>query len=83
VEKFSPLVARAHALARQAGFPLTRDEAGPGRPSACLPRMGLSGASGSGKSTVTGPLRRQLPDCEIFETDALLHVAALGLDTWG
>jgi hypothetical protein len=47
-----------------------------------LPLFVVTGASGTGKSTVTGPLRSQLPDCEIFETDALLHVAALGLDTW-
>ena len=31
---------------------------------------------------MTSPLRRLLPDCEVFETDALLHVAALGVDTW-
>ena len=44
-----------------------------------LPLFVVTGASGTGKSTVTGPLRRQLPDCEVFDTDALLHVAALGL----
>jgi predicted O-methyltransferase YrrM len=38
--EFPPLVARAQALARQAGFPLTREEAGPGRASACLPDTG-------------------------------------------
>jgi len=32
-----PLVTRAQALARQTGFALTREEAGHGRPSACLP----------------------------------------------
>jgi predicted O-methyltransferase YrrM len=40
MEEFPPLVERARALARQAGFPLTREEAGPGRPSACLPGVG-------------------------------------------
>jgi predicted O-methyltransferase YrrM len=40
MEEFPPLVARAQALARQAGFPLSRDEAGPSRPSACLPGTG-------------------------------------------
>jgi predicted O-methyltransferase YrrM len=35
-----PLVVRAQALARQVGFALTREEAGPGRPSACLPGVG-------------------------------------------
>jgi predicted O-methyltransferase YrrM len=40
MEQFPPLVTRARALARQAGFPLTREQAGPGRPSACLPDVG-------------------------------------------
>ena len=40
MEQFPPLVTRAQAAARQAGFPLTREEAGPGRPSACLPGVG-------------------------------------------
>jgi hypothetical protein len=47
-----------------------------------LPLFVVTGASGTGKSAVTGPLRRQLPHCEIFDADALLPVAALGLDTW-
>jgi predicted O-methyltransferase YrrM len=34
------LVARAEGAARRAGFPLTREEAGPGRASACLPGVG-------------------------------------------
>ena len=37
MERLPSLVIRARALARQAGFALTREEAGPGRPSACLP----------------------------------------------
>lgn len=40
VLKVPPLVAQAEALAREAGFPLTRAEAGPGNPSACLPGVG-------------------------------------------
>jgi predicted O-methyltransferase YrrM len=40
MEELPPLVTRAQALARQAGFPLSREEAGPGRPSACLPGVG-------------------------------------------
>lgn len=40
MEELPPLVARAHSLARQASFPLTRAEAGPGQPSACLPGVG-------------------------------------------
>ena len=40
MERLPSLVTRAQALARQAGFALTREEAGPGRPSACLPGVG-------------------------------------------
>jgi len=40
MEQFPPLVIRAQALAQQAGFALTREQAGPGRPSACLPGVG-------------------------------------------
>jgi predicted O-methyltransferase YrrM len=40
MDEFPPLVERARAVARQVGFPLTRQEAGPGRPSACLPGVG-------------------------------------------
>ena len=47
-----------------------------------LPLFVLTGASGTGKSTITGPLRTLLPGCLVFETDVILHVAALGWDTW-
>ena len=40
MEQLPPLVAAAEAVARELGFPLTREEAGPGRPSACLPGVG-------------------------------------------
>lgn len=40
MEQFPPLVTRAQALAGQAGFPLAREQASPGRPSACLPGVG-------------------------------------------
>ena len=40
MEKLPLLVIRAQALAHQAGFALTREQAGPGRPSACLPGVG-------------------------------------------
>jgi hypothetical protein len=46
------------------------------------PLFVVTGASGAGKSMIVEPLRRRLPDCEIFETDVILHVAALGWDTW-
>lgn len=47
-----------------------------------LPLFVVTGASGTGKSTITGPLRSLLPGCLVFETDVTLHVAALGWDTW-
>jgi RNase adaptor protein for sRNA GlmZ degradation len=47
-----------------------------------LPLFVVTGASGAGKTTVTEPLRRLLPDCDVFEADITLRVAALGLDTW-
>ena len=47
-----------------------------------LPLFVVTGASGAGKSTITGPLRSLLPGCLVFETDVILHVAALGWDTW-
>src|SRR5215469_10694317 len=31
-----------------------------------LPLFVVTGASGAGKTTVTGPLRRLLPDCDVF-----------------
>lgn len=39
-DEVPPLVMRAQAAARELGFPLTREEAGPGRASACLPGVG-------------------------------------------
>jgi hypothetical protein len=42
----------------------------------------VTGASGTCKSTITGPLRNLLPGCLVFESDVILHVAALGWDTW-
>jgi predicted O-methyltransferase YrrM len=39
-EPVPPLVAAAQAVAGQLGFPLTREEAGPERASACLPGVG-------------------------------------------
>lgn len=47
-----------------------------------LPLFVVTGASGAGKTTITGPLRRLLPDCDVFEADLTLQVAALGWDTW-
>jgi predicted kinase/ribosomal protein S27AE len=47
-----------------------------------LPLFVVTGASGTGKSTITGPLRSLLPGCLVLESDVILHVAALGWDTW-
>jgi hypothetical protein len=46
------------------------------------PLFVVTGASGTGKSAIVEPLRHRLPGCEVFETDAILHVAALGWDAW-
>jgi gluconate kinase len=46
------------------------------------PLFVVTGASGTGKSAIVEPLRRRLPACEVFETDVILHIAALGWDTW-
>ena len=40
LEQVPPLVVAAQAVAEQVGFPLTREEAGPDRASACLPGVG-------------------------------------------
>jgi len=47
-----------------------------------LPLFVVTGASGSGKSTIVEPLRLQLAGCEVLETDVILQVAALGWDIW-
>ena len=40
MDQVPPLVAAAQAVAERTGFPLTTEEAGPHRPSACLPGVG-------------------------------------------
>jgi hypothetical protein len=47
-----------------------------------FPLFVVTGASGTGKTTITEPLRRALPGCDVFDTDIILQVAALGWDTW-
>jgi RNase adaptor protein for sRNA GlmZ degradation len=47
-----------------------------------LPFFVVTGASGTGKTTVTGPLRRLLPECAVFEGDPINQIAALGWDIW-
>lgn len=73
-------------LERQDDTWLRCPRCGSREPAPALPLFVVTGASGTGKSTITGPLRRRLPGCDVFETDAILHVAALGWDvccnTW-
>jgi hypothetical protein len=40
-----------------------------------LPLFVVTGASGTGKTTITGPLGQRLPDFEVFDADIILHVA--------
>jgi hypothetical protein len=73
------------------GAPLERDPAAPVlRCASCgavtevpaLPLFVVTGASGAGKTTVTAPLCRLLPECAVFECDLINQVAALGWETW-
>src|SRR5262249_54948904 len=83
--------------ARQAGFPLTRQEAGPGRPSACLPGVGRFlavlaagcvggriGELGTGAGVGAGWMASAMPaDCVLItaEIDGSLASAARQLLT--
>jgi hypothetical protein len=46
------------------------------------PLFVVTGASGTGKSTIVEPLRQRLSSFEVFEADLILPVAALGWETW-
>jgi RNase adaptor protein for sRNA GlmZ degradation len=48
-----------------------------------LPVFVVTGASGVGKTMVIAPLRRLLPECEVFEGDPISQIAALGWDVFG
>jgi RNase adaptor protein for sRNA GlmZ degradation len=52
------------------------------RPLPLLPLFVVTGASGTGKSTIIDALRARLPSCDVLESDLILHVAELGWDTW-
>jgi predicted O-methyltransferase YrrM len=94
MEEFPPLVARARALARQAGFPLTREEAGPDRPSACLPGVGRFlamlaagcaggriGELGTGVGIGAAWMAGAMPaDCTLFTAEIDERLAALARD---
>jgi predicted O-methyltransferase YrrM len=89
------LVEQAYAVARQSGFALTRQEAGPDRPSACLPGVGrflamlAAGCQGgtiaelgTGAGIGAAWIASAMPaDCMLVtaELDAGLAAAAAGL----
>jgi hypothetical protein len=70
------------ALQRQGSAALCCPRCGARQQIPALPLFVVTGASGTGKTTITAPLRQHLPDCDIFDTDVILQVAALGWDTW-
>lgn len=50
---------------------------------AALPLFVVAGVSGSGKTTMVEALRSRLSEVEIFDADVILHIAALGWETFG
>lgn len=95
MERLPSLVTRAQDLARQTGFALTWEEAGPGRPSACLPGVGRFlavlaagcaggriGELGTGAGIGAGWMASAMPaDCALItaEIDEQLASAVRGL----
>jgi predicted O-methyltransferase YrrM len=91
MELFPPLVVRAQALAQQAGFPLTREQAGPGRASACLPDTGRFlamlaagctggriGELGTGAGIGTGWIASAMPgDCTLITVEIDERLASM------
>ena len=85
-----PLVVRAGELAGALGFPLTREEAGPGQPSACLPgvgrflamlaarcRGGRIGEIGTGAGIGAAWMASAMPDdCVLITTEIDQRLAA-------
>lgn len=83
MDRLPALVTRAQALARQEGFALTREEAGAGRPSACLPAVGRFlavlaagcaggriGELGTGAGIGTGWIASAMPaDCALITAE--------------
>ena len=69
-------------LERHGGPVLHCPRCGIPQPVPDLPLFVVTGASGTGKTTITGPLRRALPGCDVFDADIILQVAALGWDNW-
>lgn len=95
MEELPALVTRASELARELGFPLGGEQAGPGRPSACLPgtgrflsvlaarcRHGRIGEIGTGAGLGTAWMASAMPaDCTLVtvEIDEQLAAAAARL----
>jgi predicted O-methyltransferase YrrM len=91
MEEFPPLVVRAHEVARKAGFPLTREQAGPGQPSACLPGTGRFlamlaagctggriGELGTGAGIGTGWMASAMPaDCTLITAEIDERLASM------
>ncbi|SDT00512.1 hypothetical protein SAMN04489717_4669 [Actinopolymorpha singaporensis] len=78
---------RPHDTADGAAFGARCPRCGWERPFTRRPLLLLTGASGTGKTTVTDELTRLaerggLPGCAVFDVDLTLHVAALGWDVW-
>jgi hypothetical protein len=83
-EVFCMTCGPAAVLEREPRVPLLRcPQCGDVQRLPALPLFVVTGASGVGKTTVTGPLRRLLPECDVFEVDLTLQVAALGWETFG
>jgi predicted O-methyltransferase YrrM len=96
-EGLPPLVRQAEAVARQEGFALTRQEAGPGRASACLPGVGRFlavlaagctggriGELGTGAGIGTAWLAGAMPaDCSLITVEKNERLASAVRDLMG
>src|SRR5215472_888556 len=60
-------------LERHSGAVLHCPGCGTREPVPDFPLFVVTGASGTGKTTITGPLRRALPRCDVFDTDITLR----------
>jgi predicted O-methyltransferase YrrM len=88
--RLPPLVEQAYAVARQQGFPLTRQEAGPAQPSACLPGVGrflamlaagchggMIAELGTGAGIGAAWIASAMPaDCSLVTAELDAHLAA-------